>query len=704
MTAVAGVLAEVNADAGARGDRARGMRGRPVDPVRSRIILVGVPAYDDPRLLDVPVVASNIADLAAAFTDSEIGGFDASHCVVAPPRASVAEVGDLLTRGAAEAEDLLLFYYSGHGLLGTRSHELYLSLAATRLDSVGFTALPFAAVRDACMDSGAESRVVILDSCFSGRAIGATLGADNEVLAQVEVAGTYTLTSAPANRTALILPGEQHTAFTERLLRLLHEGSPHAGEMLSLGDIYRHLHGRLRAEGLPVPQQRGTETADLLGLVRNRFAPVKAGGDPATPITAQPVTPQVSADARPRSRATAAVRIDEFREYTPPEIPGNIPRNLEPLNLAMWGAPASGKTTFLCTLNLALQRIDSGWNLTAANSRAEELLVNTAAQLIGDGAFPAATLTPEEYPWTLQGQVLATVRRGLRKEHEPVQVRIPLELTDWPGGTAGSDDGQLIDPLDQLLGSSGIFFMFDPVRELHEGDSYERITALCSQAARVLGDSRLGQFIAVCVTKFDEPRVLEMAREMELIAADRRDPHRFPRVHDDDARKFFRHLCEASAGRNGDMVVTALERYFRPERIKYFVTSAVGFYTDPQSRTFNPDDLQNVIPVSGVTDSPQVRGSIRPINIGEPLLWLTQQIITLLNQTGSRARLSRTVGSPAGSRTTTADGPAGIYKEGPRIGKSVRPADGVTRTWTRAGFGDMISYQNDRKCCAMIVG
>jgi hypothetical protein len=152
------------------------------------------------------------------------------------------------------------------------------------------------------------------------------------------------------------------------------------------------------------------------------------------------------------------------------------------------------------------------------------------------------------------------------------------------------------------------------------------------------------------------------------------------------------------------MVVTALERYFRPERIKYFVTSAVGFYTDPQSRTFNPDDLQNVIPVSGVTDSPQVRGSIRPINIGEPLLWLTQQIITLLNQTGSRARLSRTVGSPAGSRTTTADGPAGIYKEGPRIGKSVRPADGVTRTWTRAGFGDMISYQNDRKCCAMIVG
>ena len=244
---------------------------------------MGAPAYHDLRLTDVPVVAGNITDLAAAFTDPRIGGFDASHCVVAPPGAGVAEVGDLLVQGAAEAEDLLLFYYSGHGLLGTRSHELYLSLAATRLDRVPFTALPFAAVRDACLESGAKSRVVILDSCFSGRAIGETLGAEDEILGQVEVEGTYTLTSAPANRTALILPGEQHTAFTERLLRLLYEGSPQAGEMLSLGDIYRHLYARLRAEGLPVPQQRGTETADLLGLVRNRFAAVKAGDEPAIP-------------------------------------------------------------------------------------------------------------------------------------------------------------------------------------------------------------------------------------------------------------------------------------------------------------------------------------------------------------------------------------------------------------------------------------
>ncbi|MFE7529827.1 pYEATS domain-containing protein [Kitasatospora sp. NPDC057542] len=250
---------------------AGGAKARAVDHHRSRIVLVGTPAYDDPRLADIPVVANNIASLHQVLTDPQLGGFDPDDCWSALDTVSVAEAGDLLTRAAAEAEDLLLFYYSGHGLLEPRRRELYLSLFTTRPDRPQFTALPFQAVRDVFLDSRAAVRAVILDSCFSGRAIGETLTEDaNAILGQLQVAGTYTLTAAPGNRTALALPGEQHTAFTERLLRLLRAGSAQAGELLSLGDIYRHLQVQLQAEGLPVPQQCGTETADLLGLVRNR--------------------------------------------------------------------------------------------------------------------------------------------------------------------------------------------------------------------------------------------------------------------------------------------------------------------------------------------------------------------------------------------------------------------------------------------------
>jgi len=197
----------------------------------------------------------------------------------------------VLMQAAGQAEDLLLFYYSGHGLLAQRRGELFLSLRDTRRDRIAFSALPFEAVRDACLESRAASRVVILDSCFSGRAIGDTLADEEDaVVGQLDVSGTYTLASAPANRTALILPGERHTAFTERMLNLLVEGSPEAGQMISLGDIYRHLYRRMTSDGLPTPQQRGTATADLLGLVRNRRFGPEAAPPPAlvTPDAAAP--------------------------------------------------------------------------------------------------------------------------------------------------------------------------------------------------------------------------------------------------------------------------------------------------------------------------------------------------------------------------------------------------------------------------------
>ncbi|MGW6738101.1 caspase family protein [Streptomyces sp. NPDC055013] len=255
------------------------------DPKHSRIVLIGTPRYRDDRLPDVPVVAYNVADLAAVFTDPELGAFHVAHCVTVPPEADLAETGDVLADAAEQASDLLLVYYSGHGLLD-RLGRLYLSLAGTRPDRLAYSALAFEAIRETFLDSSARNRVLILDSCFSGRAIGQPLAGDEQaVLAQLEVSGTFTLTSAPANRVALVLPGEQHTAFTERFLELLRHGSPQAGPMLTLRDVYAHLHARLGGEGLPAPQQRGTGTTDQLGLVRNRQTGA-AGGLPAPALSA----------------------------------------------------------------------------------------------------------------------------------------------------------------------------------------------------------------------------------------------------------------------------------------------------------------------------------------------------------------------------------------------------------------------------------
>ena len=248
------------------------MSSRLADPALSRIVLIGAPAYRraGEQLPDVPAVANNITDLAAVFTDPELGGFDPEHCVATPAEIDMDALGEVLTKAASEAEELLLIYYAGHGLLD-RQYELHLALADTHPDRPKFTALPYETLRAVCLESGAKAKVVILDSCFSGRAVGQALAEqDQKILGQLDVDGTYILTSAPSHKAALVLPGERHTAFTGRLLKLLQEGDPKSGPVLTIGEIYQRLRSRLQAENLPQPQRLVTANADQLGLVRNR--------------------------------------------------------------------------------------------------------------------------------------------------------------------------------------------------------------------------------------------------------------------------------------------------------------------------------------------------------------------------------------------------------------------------------------------------
>ena len=93
------------------------MSPRAVDPARSRIVLLGTARYRDSELPDVPQIDANLADLRRVFLDPDIGGFAEEHCRTVAEGASVAEVGDLLDEAAGQAEDLLLLYYSGHGVL-----------------------------------------------------------------------------------------------------------------------------------------------------------------------------------------------------------------------------------------------------------------------------------------------------------------------------------------------------------------------------------------------------------------------------------------------------------------------------------------------------------------------------------------------------------------------------------------------------------
>ncbi|TCO55181.1 caspase family protein [Actinocrispum wychmicini] len=238
------------------------------DMERSRAVLVGVARYEDESLHDLPGVHANLQDFHQRLVDERDGAFSGRFCRVLTDPDDIATVGRLLADEAALAEDTLLVYFAGHGLLDHRG-RLYLGLRRTSSKHVGVTALPFESVRDAILDSPADNRVLILDCCFSGRAIEAMGDPGSVVSGQIEIHGCYTLTSSPANQPSNAPTGARHTAFTGELLSLLTDGVPAAGEFITLDQTYSHLVKALSARGLPKPQRRATGTVDRLALARN---------------------------------------------------------------------------------------------------------------------------------------------------------------------------------------------------------------------------------------------------------------------------------------------------------------------------------------------------------------------------------------------------------------------------------------------------
>ena len=294
------------------------------DPQRSFAVLIGTSHYSSTELPDLPAVRNNLNALARLLTHPMLGGLPTQRCVVLPDPSDARTVYRALRQYAAAAEDTLLVYFAGHGRTGPRN-ELYLGLATTDPDELPVSALPFELVREVFRDSPADNRVVILDCCFSGRAIQDMSGLDASILGQLGIAGTYTLTSAPANAVALAPAGAAYTAFTGELLQLIHTGVPGGPELLTLNDIYRRLRHTMRQRGFPLPEQRTVGMSDQLALTRNpaHHLPPPTQQRPTPDVTNPPAGFRATADGPPRP-ATPHPTIHRPVNAPPPARRGRV--------------------------------------------------------------------------------------------------------------------------------------------------------------------------------------------------------------------------------------------------------------------------------------------------------------------------------------------------------------------------------------------
>lgn len=247
-------------------------------PELSRAVLIGASRFTG--LPALPAVHNNLLDLAEALTNPQTGILQASSCTIVDTPDSTAAFMRMLRTAAKQAEDFLLVYYAGHGVRDQIHDErLYLAVRETDPDGPEGTAIPFEAVRDVIEDSRARTRVLILDCCYSGLAMGAMSTTAVDVQ-EVAVGGTAVLTSSPKNKQSLSPPGDRHTAFTGELITLINGGTRIPGEALTVDTAFRSLRAVLARRRLPEPKLKLTDTSGAILLRRTSLPPPKPAPPP----------------------------------------------------------------------------------------------------------------------------------------------------------------------------------------------------------------------------------------------------------------------------------------------------------------------------------------------------------------------------------------------------------------------------------------
>ncbi|MFF2073275.1 hypothetical protein ACFVXG_00790 [Kitasatospora sp. NPDC058162] len=433
----------------------------------SRALLVGTGQHaPGSRLPDVPAVAATVREVGRVLV--ETCGLRPENLLtpLIDPRDPI-EFGNAVVAAAREAEDVLLVYYVGHGLVSP-GNELYLATAATDdvAEGLAFKALPYQALREAFSNCRAGSIIVVLDCCFAGRARGSFGTAASDGFALAALGGTYLLTSASRDEQALSLPDQPYTAFTGELLRYLREGEPGGPAELTLEAGYRHLRRVLPLLGLPAPERQLSGRAGDLVLAANPTAApppaVLPGGGPSTTGPAeQPVCPYPG---------LGPFTADDARYFF-----GRGELTVEVLNkLAGWSG--TGGPIALVGLSGAGKSSLLRAGLLPAVKRGE-------LRVPGAGTWPQLVLTPGEHPLDALAALLAepaglpraTVLDGLRTDPAGAAALVRRALhrladgRDVPGGR--------------------LLLVVDQFEELFTAcqDEAERrafVTALCAAAGR----------------------------------------------------------------------------------------------------------------------------------------------------------------------------------------------------------------------------
>ena len=198
---------------------------------RKFALIIGNSEYEDTNLARLITPSEDVDDLARVLRDPNIGGFDNVTILI---NQVAAVVGRAIAAFLAKKkrDDLLLLYFSGHGILDDRGH-LYLAVKDTEHDLLRATTVSANFITDEMDRSHSRRQVLILDCCHSGAfARGAKGPLEASVGTAVAFEGTgygrVVLTASDSTQYAWegdqILGEAENSLFTNYLIQGLESG------------------------------------------------------------------------------------------------------------------------------------------------------------------------------------------------------------------------------------------------------------------------------------------------------------------------------------------------------------------------------------------------------------------------------------------------------------------------------------------------
>lgn len=201
-------------------------------------LLIGVSEYE-PGLNPLPAAVKDIEALRRVLQDPDMGDFNELKSLKNPePQTMQYEIEALFSERTKE--DLILFYFSGHGIKDDTGN-LYFATRATKKNSKGelvrSTAVPANFIHEVMKRSRAKRQVIILDCCFSG-AFDPILCAKNDdsvdLQGQLGSEGRVVLTSSSSTEYSFEQEGSELSVYTRYLVEGIETG---AGDLNKDGQV-----------------------------------------------------------------------------------------------------------------------------------------------------------------------------------------------------------------------------------------------------------------------------------------------------------------------------------------------------------------------------------------------------------------------------------------------------------------------------------